>query len=58
MFQFKYFNIPKTLSHSYCEKVAKALERVVKVPQHGRVNLVVISAEDIAWMNQQYRGKE
>jgi probable rRNA maturation factor len=58
MFTFHYFKIPKNLSHSYCEKVAKALEKVVKIPQNGRVNLIVISAQDMASMNQQYRGKE
>lgn len=58
MFQFQYFNIPKTLSREYCTRALRALEKVVKKPQNGIVNLIVIGPEEMAGMNQQFRGKE
>lgn len=58
MFQFKYFNIPKTLSRDYCARALQALEEVVKKPQQGMINLIVVSGDEIAQMNKQFRGKE
>ncbi len=58
MFQFQFFKIPKTLSHTYCTWVLRALEKVVKKPQQGIINLIVVSEEEMARMNKQFRGKE
>lgn len=58
MFQFKYFNIPKTLSRAYCTQSLHALEKIVKKPQNGVINLIVIGPEEMADMNKQFRGKE
>lgn len=58
MFQFQYFNIPKTLSRAYCTRALQVLEKVVKKPQQGVINLIVIGSEEIAKMNKQFRGKE
>lgn len=58
MLTFKYFHIPKTLSHYYCEKALKALERVVKKPQQGIIQLIAIESEEMAQMNEQFRGKK
>ncbi|MBP6921645.1 rRNA maturation RNase YbeY [Candidatus Gracilibacteria bacterium] len=57
MFSFKYFHIPRTLSRSYCTRVLQALEETVKKPQEGIVHLIVISSEEMARMNEQFRGK-
>lgn len=48
MFQFQYFKIPKTLSRDYCSRALQALETVVKKPQQGIINLIVIDAEEMA----------
>ncbi len=58
MFQFQFFKIPKTLSRSYCTRALQTLEKVVKKPQQGIINLIVISEEEMARMNKQFRGKE
>ena len=58
MFQFKYFNIPKTLSRDYGTRALHALEKVVKKPQNGIINLIVIGPEEMAQMNKQFRGKD
>ena len=58
MFQFQYFNIPKTLSRDYCTRALEALEKVVKKPQQGIINLIVIDPAEMAEMNKQFRGKE
>ena len=58
MFTFKYFHIPRTLSRSYCTRVLQAVEKVIKKPQKGTIYLIVISSEEMARMNQQFRGKE
>lgn len=58
MFQFQYFKIPRTLSRDYCARALQALEKVIKKPQQGSINLIVIDTEEMARMNQQYRGKE
>jgi rRNA maturation RNase YbeY len=58
MFTFNYFNIPRTLSRTYCTRALEALEKVVKKPQKGSINLIVVSLEEMAQMNQQFRGKE
>ena len=58
MFQFQFFKIPKILSRSYCTRALQALEKVVKKPQQGVINLIVINAEEMARMNTQFRGKE
>lgn len=57
MFQFQYFKIPKILSHDYCSRALQALEIVVKKPQQGIINLIVIGAEEMAQMNEKFRGK-
>ena len=57
MFTFKYFHVPRTLSRAYCEKSLKALEKVVKKPQHGIIHLIVIPTDEMARMNEQFRGK-
>jgi ssRNA-specific RNase YbeY (16S rRNA maturation enzyme) len=57
MFTFQYFQIPKTLSRSYCQSAFQALEKVVKRPQQGIVNLIVIDTEEMARMNEKFRGK-
>lgn len=54
MFQFQFFKIPKILSRSYCQGVLQALEKVVKKPQQGIVNLIVVSEEEMACMNKQF----
>ena len=58
MFIFQYFHIPRTLSRSYCSRALQALEKVVKKPQQGIINLIVIDTEKMAQMNHQFRGKE
>jgi probable rRNA maturation factor len=58
MFTFQYFHIPRTLSRDYCTRALKALEKLVKKPQQGIINLIVIGPEEIARMNKQFRGKE
>lgn len=58
MFQFQYFNIPKTLSRDYCTRTLRALEKVVKKPQSGMINLIVIGPEEMAQMNKKFRGKD
>lgn len=58
MFQFQYFNIPKTLSREYCARALEVLEKVVKKPQQGIINLIVIDSLEMAQMNKQFRGKE
>lgn len=58
MFQFQYFKIPRALSRDYCTRTLQVLEKVVKKSQQGVINLIVISVEDMAHMNKQFRGKE
>lgn len=58
MFQLEYFRVPKILSHHYCERALEALEKVVKKPQKGIINLIVIDADEMGRMNKQFRGKE
>ncbi len=58
MFQFQYFYIPKTLSREYCTRALQALEKTVKKPQQGIINLIVITPDEMAQMNKQFRGKE
>ncbi len=58
MFQFQYFKIPRTLSRAYCARALQALEKVVRKPQQGIINLIVIDPEEMAQMNQQFRGKK
>lgn len=58
MFQFQYFKIPRTLSRDYCARALQALEKVIKKPQQGSINLIVLDSKEMARMNQQYRGKE
>jgi probable rRNA maturation factor len=58
MFQFQYFNIPKTLSRNYSTRALRALEKVVKKPQQGIINLIVITPDEMAQMNKQFRRKE
>lgn len=58
MFQFQYFSIPKTLSREYCARALQALEKTVKKPQQGIINLIVITPDEMAQMNKQFRGKE
>lgn len=58
MFQFQYFKIPRTLSRDYCTRALQVLEKAVKKPQQGSINLIVIDEAEMARMNQQYRGKE
>ncbi len=58
MFQFQYFNIPKTLSRNYSTRALRALEKVVKKPQNGIINLIVMGPEEMAQMNKQFRGKD
>lgn len=58
MFQFQYFKIPRTLSRDYCAWALQALEKALKKPQQGSINLIVIDEAEMARMNQQYRGKE
>ena len=58
MFQFQYFKIPRTLSRDYCTRALQALEKVIKKPQQGSINLIVIDEAEMARMNLQYRGKE
>ncbi len=57
MFQFQYFKIPKILSHDYCSRALQVLEIVVEKPQQGIINLIVIGAEEMAQMNEKFRGK-
>ncbi len=57
MFQFQYFKIPKILSRDYCSRALQTLEIVVKKPQQGIINLIVIGAEEMAQMNEKFRGK-
>ena len=58
MFSFQYFHIPRTLSRDYCARALQALEKVIKKPQQGSINLIVLDSEEMARMNQQFRGKE
>jgi probable rRNA maturation factor len=58
MFQFQYFKIPRTLSRAYCTRALEALEKAVKKPQQGVINLIVIDSVEMAQMNQQFRWKE
>lgn len=58
MFTFKYFHIPRTLSRAYCTQVLQALEVVIKDPQEGIIHLIVIPSEEMARMNEQFRGKK
>jgi ssRNA-specific RNase YbeY (16S rRNA maturation enzyme) len=58
MFTFKYFHIPRTLSRSYCTRALQVLEKVIKKPQKGIIHLIVLDSEEMARMNQQFRGKE
>ena len=58
MFTFNYFYIPRTLSREYCTRALEALEKVVKKPQQGIINLIVIESDEMAQMNKQFRGKE
>lgn len=57
MFQFQYFNIPKTLSRAYCTEALQALEKAIKKPQRGIINLIVVDADEMAHMNEKFRGK-
>lgn len=57
MFQFQYFKIPKILSRDYCSRALQTLEIVVKKPQQGIINLIVIGTEEMAQMNEKFRGK-
>lgn len=57
MFTFQYFKIPKTLSRDYCLRALQALETVVKKPQQGIINLIVLDSEEMARMNEKFRGK-
>lgn len=57
MFQFQYFKIPKILSRDYCSRALQTLEIVVEKPQQGIINLIVIGAEEMAQMNEKFRGK-
>jgi len=57
MFTFQYFKIPQTLSRNYCDQCLKALEKVVKKSQKGVIHLIVISSEEMASLNEQFRGK-
>lgn len=58
MFSFQYFKIPRTLSRDYCTRALQALEKAVKKPQQGSINLIVIDEAEMARMNQQFREKE
>jgi len=58
MFTFQYFHIPRTLSRSYCTRALQALEKVIKKPQQGIINLIVIDVDTMARMNKQFRGKD
>ncbi len=58
MFSFQYFHIPRTLSRDYCTRALQALEKVIKKPQKGIIHLIVLDSEEMARMNQQFRGKE
>ncbi len=58
MFHFNYFYIPRTLSREYCTRALVALEKVVKKPQQGIINLIVLDPLEMAQMNKQFRGKE
>ena len=57
MFQFKYFHIPKTLSRDYCTRVLQSLEKVIKKPQKGIINLIVVDENQMAKMNEKFRWK-
>ena len=57
MFTFKYFHIPTTLSRKYCTRVLQSLEKVIKKPQKGIIHLIVIDVEEMARMNEKFRGK-
>jgi probable rRNA maturation factor len=57
MFTFQYFKIPKTLSRDYCHRALQALEKVIKKPQQGIISLIVIDSEEMARMNEKFRGK-
>lgn len=58
MFHYTLFNTPKILTKKYIESVGKALETVTKIPQKGHINIIVVSAAEIAELNTAYRGKE
>lgn len=58
MFHYNLFDVPKILTKKYIESVGKALEEVTKIPQKGHINIIVISAAEIAELNATYRGKE
>lgn len=58
MFHFNYFYVPRTLSRDYCTRALQALETIVKKPQQGIINLIVIDPLEMAQMNNQFRGKE
>jgi len=55
MFTFQYFKIPKILSRDYCEKTLQLVEKVIKKPQKGVINLIVIESEEMARMNEKFR---
>lgn len=46
------------LSREYCARALQALEKIVKKPQQGIINLIVIDSEKMAEMNKKFRGKE
>jgi len=58
MFHYNLFDIPKILTKKYIQSVWKALEEVTKIPQKGYINIIVVSPEEIAFLNSAYRGKE
>jgi ssRNA-specific RNase YbeY (16S rRNA maturation enzyme) len=38
--------------------VLQSLEKVIKEPQEGIIHLIVIPSEEMARMNEQFRGKK
>lgn len=58
MFTLNYFKTPRILSREYCARALQTLEKVVKKPQRGMINLIVIDPAEMAEMNEQFRGKE
>ena len=58
MFHYNLFDTPKILTKKYIQSVGKALEEVTKNPQKWIINIIMVSPEEIAFLNKSYRGKE
>lgn len=58
MFHYNLFSVPKILTKKYVQDVWRALEEITQIPQKGIINIIQVSTEEIAFLNNSYRDKE